>query len=223
MPHCRADRIGGSAGNLTIKTSKGPIYSRDIVIATSGYTGNLTTWHKRRIIPVGSYIIATEPLAPDLATKLIPKNRVITDTCKLVVYYRLCPEGRRLIFGGRVSTHETDPVKGTPALHDELTARFPELADTRVTHAWMGFVGYTFGEMPHLGVRDGVHYSMGYCGSGVSLASYFGMRIGQQVLGLPEGQSPMERTSFESRAYYWGNPWFLAPALRYYRWKDARA
>ncbi len=223
VPHCRADRIGGSAGNLTIKSSKGPIYSRDIVIATSGYTGNLTTWHKRRIIPVGSYIIATEPLAPDLATKLIPKNRVITDTCKLVVYYRLCPEGRRLIFGGRVSTHETDPVKGTPALHDELTARFPELADTRVTHAWMGFVGYTFGEMPHLGVRDGVHYSMGYCGSGVSLASYFGMRIGQQVLGLPEGQSPMERTSFESRAYYWGNPWFLAPALRYYRWKDARA
>lgn len=222
VPHCRADRIGGTPGSLVVETSKGAIATRNVIVGTSGYTGKLTPWQRRRIIPIGSYMIATEPLDADLARRLIPEMRVITDTCKLVVYYRLCPEGRRVIFGGRVSLTETDPGRAAPPLHAEMVRRFPELAGTPITHAWMGFVGYTFDQMPHLGERDGVHYAMGYCGSGVSLASYFGMRIGQQVLGLAEGRSPLERATFETRPYYWGRPWFLAPAIHYYRWKDAR-
>ena len=87
----------------------------------------------------------------------------------------------------------------------------------------MGFVGYTFDAMPHLGAHDGIHYSMGYCGSGVGLSSYFGTKIGQQVLGLKDGDSPLSQIGFPTRPYYWGKPWFLAPAIRYYRWKDARA
>ena len=85
-----------------------------------------------------------------------------------------------------------------------------------------GFVGYTFDTMPHLGKRDGIYYSMGYCGSGITLASYFGTRIGQQVLGLAEGRSPLDLTTFQTRPYYTGNPWFLAPAIRYYKWVDNR-
>jgi glycine/D-amino acid oxidase-like deaminating enzyme len=223
VPHCEATRIRGEAGNFTLETSKGRIAARDIIVATSGYTGSLTPWQKRRIIPIGSYIIATEPQEPGLIERLIPNDRVITDTRKLVVYYRTCPERRRIVFGGRVSISETDPTAAAPALHGELARRFPELSGARVTHAWMGFVGYTFDAMPHLGQHDGVYYSMGYCGSGVSLASYFGRRIGQQVLGLAEGRSPLEQTDFQSRAYYWGKPWFLAPSIRYYRWQDERS
>jgi glycine/D-amino acid oxidase-like deaminating enzyme len=104
-----------------------------------------------------------------------------------------------------------------------MVRRFPSLADTAITHAWMGFVGYTFDEMPHLGERDGVHYAMGYCGSGVSLASYFGAKIGLQVLGRAEGDSPLTQLDFQSRPYYWGRPWFMTPALHYYRWMDERA
>jgi len=223
VPRCRAERIVGQPGALTVETSRGRIAARNVIVATSGYTGGLTPWHRRRIIPIGSYVIATDELAPGLAARLIPNDRVVTDTRKLVVYYRLCPEGRRIVFGGRVSLAETDPTKAAPALHAEMVSRFPELAATPITHAWMGFVGYTFEQMPHLGERDGVHYSMGYCGSGVSLASYFGMRIGQQVLGLPEGRSPLQDGAFSGRPYYWGKPWFLAAAIRYYRWQDARA
>jgi len=223
VPHCRATGIGGQPGSFTLQTDKGPISARDVIIATSGYTGGLTPWQKRRIIPIGSYVIATEPLAPDLIARLIPNDRVITDTRKLVVYYRTCPERRRIIFGGRVSISETDPTAAAPALHAEMARRFPELAATPISHAWMGFVGYTFNAMPHLGRHEGVHYAMGYCGSGVSLASYFGTRIGQQVLGLAQGQSPLEQTAFQSRPYYWGKPWFLAPSIRFYRWQDERA
>ena len=84
----------------------------------------------------------------------------------------------------------------------------------------MGFVGYTFDQLPHIGVQDGVHYCMGYCGSGTALSSYLGMRVGQKVLGLKEGVTAMEKLTFPGRFYYRGRPWFLAPSIFYYRWRD---
>ncbi len=221
--HCGAEGISSTAGDFTIATAKGSIKARNIIVATNGYTRALTPWQQRRIIPIGSYIIATEPLEPGLIQRLIPNRRMINDTRKLVVYYRTDPAGERILFGGRVSISETNPTAAAPAMHAQMVTRFPELADTPITHAWMGFVGYTFDAMPHLGAHDGIHYSMGYCGSGVGLSSYFGTKIGQQVLGLKDGDSPLSQIGFPTRPYYWGKPWFLAPAIRYYRWKDARA
>lgn len=223
VPHCRALAIEGSEGRLEVKTERGTIRARNVIVATSGYTSGLTPWHRRRIIPIGSYVLATEPQAPDLIDRLIPKNRVITDTRRLVVYYRACPERRRIVFGGRVSIAETDAAAVAPALHAEMVRIFPDLATAKMSHAWMGFVGYTFDSMPHLGQRDGVHYAMGYCGSGISLSSYFGRKIGLQVLGDAEGDSPLSRIPFETRPYYWGKPWFLGPSIGYYRWRDRRA
>ncbi len=223
VEHCRALGIDGQKGDLSVRTEKGTIRAQNVIVATSGYTAKPTPWHQRRIIPIGSYMLATEPLEPALIQRLIPNDRVISDTRKLVVYYRTCPERKRILFGGRVSVAETDPTAAAPALHAEMVRRFPDLAETPITHAWMGFVGYTFDEMPHLGERDGVHYSMGYCGSGVSLSGYFGTKIGLQVLGRSEGDSPLTGLDFPTRPYYWGKPWFLAPSIRYYRWADERA
>ncbi|GIT07978.1 MAG: hypothetical protein CM1200mP30_16080 [Pseudomonadota bacterium] len=83
----------------------------------------------------------------------------------------------------------------------------------------MGFVGFTFDHLPHTGVRDGIHYSMGYCGSGVSLASYFGAKMGQRIAGLQEGKTP-SMTSLSNPSLYYGNPWFLAPSILFYQFKD---
>ena len=223
VPHCPVTNTEADAGGFRVMTGKGEIYARDVVIATSGYTGKVTPWQRRRIIPIGSYIIATETLDDRLIGKLIPNDRVITDTRKLVVYYRTCPERKRIVFGGRVSIGETNPVAAAPAMHGEMVKRFPELATTRISHAWMGFVGYSFNELPHLGKHEGMHYAMGYCGSGISLATYFGMKIGKQVLGQSDGDSPLCHARFTSRPYYWGWPWFMALAVPYYRWQDNRA
>jgi len=222
VAHCKVDAITPVQNGFELQTQKGRITAKDVVIATSGYSGSLSPWHQRRIIPIGSYVIATEPLPDKLIQKLIPNERVISDTQKLVVYYRTCPERKRIVFGARVSIKETDARSSAPAVYQEMVKRFPELDDYRISHAWMGFVGYTFDEMPHLGKHNGIYYSMGYCGSGVSLASYFGTRIGQQVLGLEEGHSPLENTTFQTRPFYKGNPWFLAPTIRYYQWQDNR-
>jgi glycine/D-amino acid oxidase-like deaminating enzyme len=220
IPHCPATAIEREGGGFRVTTPRGSVTAGDVVIATNGYTGPATPWFRRRVIPIGSYIIATEPLDPDLTARLIPKARVVSDTRMLVYYYRLSPDRRRILFGGRVAYKETDPRVSAPRLHAEMCRIFPELRETRITHSWVGFVAYTFDTMPHLGCQDGLHYAMGYCGSGVSLASYFGMRIGQQVLGLKEGATALDGLTFETRPLYYGDPWFLAASIMYYRWRD---
>lgn len=221
VTRCPVLSIAKDGHMFKLATPRGSLQARDVVVATNGYTGALTPWLRRRVIPIGSYIIATELLDPALANKLIPKNRVISDSRKLVFYYRLSEDRRRMVFGGRVALKETDPKVSAPRLHAHMTSIFPELAATKVTHSWMGFVAYTFDTMPHLGrMTDGIHYCAGYCGSGVSLASYFGTRIGQQVLGKPEGRTGLDGLSFPTRPFYSGDPWFLGPAIMYYKVRD---
>ena len=220
LARCPVTGIEKDGGGFRVVTARGVVQARDVVIATNGYTGMLTPWLRRRVIPIGSYIIATEPLSEAQMARLMPKNRIVSDTRKVVFYYRASPDRRRILFGGRVSTDETDPRVSGPLLHADLAKLFPELQGTRISHSWCGFVAYTFDELMHLGRHDGLHYAMGYCGSGVGMGSYLGMRLGQQVLGLPEGRTAFDGLAFQTRPLYTGNPWFLAPSIRYYRWRD---
>ncbi len=220
IPNCRVTGFERDGQGFRIATARGRVQARDLVVASNGYTGAITPWLRRRVIPIGSYIIATEPLPEEQMDRLIPNNRVLTDTRKLVYYYRASPDRTRILFGGRVSLKETDPKVSAPKLHADMVEIFPELAGTKVSHSWVGFVAYTFDEMPHIGRHEGAYYAMGYCGSGVSLASYFGMRLGQQVLGLKEGKTGLDELAFQTRPLYQGDPWFLAYTIGYYRWRD---
>jgi len=220
LSHCPATGVERDGECFRVTTAKGSIRARNVIVATNGYTSSLTPWLRRRIIPIGSYIIATEPLNPGQMDRLIPKDRVVGDTRRMVFYYRSSPDRQRILFGGRVSHNETDPLVSGPKLHARMVEIFPELSHTRISHSWAGFVGYTFDNLAHIGNHDGVHYSMGYCGSGVSMASYLGMRIGQQVLGLKEGQTGFDNLNFQTRPFYSGTPWFLSASIAYYRWLD---
>jgi glycine/D-amino acid oxidase-like deaminating enzyme len=218
---CPVQSIQRDGNNFRLTTTRGSMQARDVVVATNGYTGPLTPWLRRRVIPIGSYIIATEPLDLALTARLVPNNRVLSDTRKLVFYYRLSEDRRRILFGGRVALKETDPRVSAPRLHAHLTDIFPELASTKISHSWMGFVAYTFDTLPHLGRQnDGVYYCMGYCGSGISLASYFGARLGQQILGRAEGRTALDNIAFGTRPFYTGDPWFLSIAIAYYKVRD---
>ena len=219
---CAVTRIEKQDSLFRVVTAKGTVLAHDIVIATNGYTGALTPWLQRRVIPIGSYMIATDPLPDGMMDRLIPTNRIVSDTRKVVYYYRASPDRRRVLFGGRVSHQETDPRISGPMLHADMVKVFPELANVGISHSWCGFVAYTFDELMHVGRHDGMHYAMGYCGAGVGTASYFGMRIGQQVLGLTEGRTALDGLAFQTRPFYRGNPWFLAPSVRFYRWRDSQ-
>ncbi|MDJ0628090.1 MAG: FAD-binding oxidoreductase [Rhodobacter sp.] len=220
--HCPVTAIERTGAGFKALTPKGTVAARDVIVATNGYTTNLVPWLRRRVIPIGSYIIVTEELPRDLVDRLFPTGRIASDTCKVVYYYRTTPDRRRLCFGGRVTAGEADPAVSAPRLYAAMCRIFPEIADYGITHAWNGTVAYSFDEMAHTGVHDGIHYALGYCGSGVSMGSYLGMRAGQKVLGLAMGRTAFDDLPHPTRPLYTGKPWFLPATVAWYRWKDSR-
>jgi len=220
VSHCRVTGLERRNGSFVVETQKGRVQARRIVVATNGYSGGVTPWHRRRVIPIGSYMIATEPVDPAVMDAVMPTERVVSDTRKVVYYYRPSPDRTRILFGGRVCHGETDLSTSAVRLRAELVRLFPALSETRISHSWMGFVGYTFDSLMHVGNRDGLHYAMGYCGAGVGMASYLGMRVGQQVLGLKEGRTAFDALPFPTRPLYRGAPWFVPPMVLVYRLRD---
>ena len=221
ISHCPVTDLSREKEGFLVKMPTGILKARQVLIATNGYTGGLTPWHQRRIIPIGSYVIATEALAPEVMDRLMPKDRTVSDTRKVVYYYRPSPDRSRIIFGGRVSLGETNPRASGPLLHHSLSGIFPELTDVKISHSWMGFVAFTFDTLMHVGEDDGLFYSMGYCGSGVGMAGYLGMKVGQQMLGKKEGDTAFNHLKFQTRPLYKGNPWFLSPSVMYYKMRDS--
>ncbi len=108
----------------------------------------------------------------------------------------------------------------SPPFATNYQKSLPELRGCAISHSWSGTVAYSFDELAHTGVHDGVHYAQGYCGSGVSMAGYLGMRTGQKVLGLAEGKTAFDSLRYPTRPLYTGRPWFLPVAIAYYRWVD---
>ena len=227
VENCAVQAIRGSSAarsgrtEFEIATPRGTVRARQVLIATNGYSGPLVPWHRRRVIPIGSYQISTEPLGAEQVRALIPHGRNIVDSRRVVVYYRPSPDGERIIFGGRAALAEKDPLVCAPRLQAMLARIFPQLRGVRISHAWAGWVAYTFDTLPHLGRYRGMYYCMGYCGQGVPLAPFLGQRIGQQMVGLPEGRTAFDDLPFPSRPYYFGVPWFLAPSVFAYRTLDA--
>ena len=218
---CKVENIINQNGGYQLTTPQGQVSCDQLVIATNGYTGKITPWQRRRVIPIGSYVIATEEIDEAIMNQLMPKNRIVSDSRKVVFYYRPSPDRKRIVFGGRVSHNETNPLVSGPKLHHDLVKIFPELQNTRISHSWVGFVAYTFDTMMHVGRRDNMYYAMGYCGSGVGMASYLGMRLGLQVLQNPEGKTAFDELPFPTRPLYNGNPWFLGASVAWYRFRDS--
>jgi len=205
---------------FAVRTSRGTLRARQVLLATNGYTGALSPWHRRRVVPIGSYIVATEELDPALVRRLIPHARNVGDTRRVVIYLRPSPDGRRILFGGRAAAAEQDVTRCVPRLRQMMAQIFPELGAARISRAWMGFVGFTFDTLPHLGGDRGLYYCMGYCGQGFPSATYYGRRVGLQMAGVAGGATALDGLAFPTRPLYYGRPWFLPAAILGYRLRD---
>jgi len=216
----RVTAIAREPEGFRVKTQRGEVAAREVVIATNGYTGDVTPALKRRVMPVASHIIATEELAPELAASLIPNGKTISDTPRVLTYYRMSPDGKRVVFGGRARFTQVGPEVSVPALHRMMTLRFPQLAGVRVTHAWTGNVAFTFDFLPHMGRHDGMHYMLGCNGSGVAMMTYLGTQTARKILGGANRVSALDERDFPTMPLYDGNPWFLPLVGGYYRLRD---
>jgi len=213
---------GSSTAEASVAaTDRTFVEARDVLAATDGYTTGVTPELQRRLIPVGSFIIATEPLEPDTAAGLLPKNRVAFDSKYFLHYYRVTPD-RRLLFGGRAEFRQPDEhtaERTAEILRADMVRTFPGLLDTRVEYSWGGNVAFTRDQMPRAGRLDGLYYAGGYCGHGVAMATYLGEQIARRMAG-EQFDHPLFDDDFASIPLYHGTPWFLPVVGAYYRVKD---
>lgn len=190
--------ITAEGKTFCVKTARGTTRARHVIIATNGYTSNLVPELRQRIVSIGSGLIATGEIDKGTLDRLLPKQRVYGNTNRVFYYFRVAPGSRRIIWGGRVGrlAAEKTPRAYSHLARDMLRV-FPDLADVPVTHAWSGLIGYTYDEIPHLGrTSSGVYYALGYCGTGVSRATYFGHKIALQLLGKKEGRTAFDDLTF---------------------------
>lgn len=190
--------ISSDGNAFVVTTARGQIRAKNVIIATNGYTDGLVPELGRRIVPIGSGLIATAEVPQALYDQLLPKNRVYGNTNRVFYYFRGAPESRRIVWGGRAGRLAANTsANAYRHLARDMLRVFPQLKDVPVTHAWDGKIGYTFDEVPHLGrAASGVHYALGYCGTGVSRATYFGHKIALQLLGDSDGRTAFDDLSF---------------------------
>lgn len=204
-----------------IDTLRGQVVADHVVMATGALTGDLMPWLRRRVVPIGSFIIATEPLDETLARELLPHRRVASDSKHLLYYFRLTPDNR-MLFGGRARFAISSPhadLRSGQILREGMLDVFPQLEDARIDYCWGGLVDMSLDQMVHAGQTHGIHYSAGYSGHGVQMATHMGKQLAHQLLGRP-AENPWAELSFPAVPGHFGPPWFLPPVGVYYKLLD---
>lgn len=214
-----AEAIEHRGTGFSVRTDQGTIAADDVIVATNGYTGRLTPWIQRRIISTESLMIATEELPRDLAKSLIPRGRMIWDTKIFLFYFRLSPDGKRLLFGGRPRSPRKTLRENAAYMYRDMLRVYPQLKDIEIDYAWSGKVGVTLDRSPHIGRKDGIYYALGYCGHGVALATYLGEKLVQLVQGKG-ANTAFADLSFRAIPFYRGNPWFRPLVYAYFSMLD---
>lgn len=221
--NARVTDLQSKSGQYTFKVRGRDVTARQVLMAANGYSGSLLPYLKRRIIPVGSGLVATEPLPSEVMDRLMPKRRMLAGSQRVVTYYRPSPDGTRVIFGGRVLDMSGKPkvnIANAAYIRGLMLKVFPELETTKISHYWHGQLGFTFDHFPHVEQIDGMYFSGGYNGTGVARASWLGSRVAHQMLGNDIGKTVYSELNFNSRPFFNGKPWFLPLAVWYYGMLD---
>ncbi|WP_298288353.1 FAD-binding oxidoreductase [Thiomonas sp.] len=179
-----AAQAGG--GKARVRCASGSVRASHVLLAGNVQLGKVVPQLARRIMPVGTYIIATEPLGADRAEGLIRNRACVCDTQFVLDYYRLSSD-HRLLFGGRVSYSTATPRDLTAAMRRSMLRVYPQLDDVRITHAWGGFVDITMNRAPDFGrIAPDVLYLQGFSGHGLALTGLAGRLAAEAIAGQAE-------------------------------------
>src|SRR6267143_1884662 len=212
-----------NARKFRVYTSKGAITAREVILASGAYTTDATPALRKKIIPIGSYIIATEVLPGDLARELSPRNRMIYDSKHFLYYYRLTPDNRMLLGGRAAFFPETENTvrQSAEILRRGMIGVYPQLRDTKIEFVWGGTLDFTLDVMPHAGKLDGMYFAAGFAGHGVAAATWFGAKLAGLICGDPD-DIPFDSIKFPAAPFGLrsGNTWALPLAGAWYRILD---
>jgi len=217
----RSSRDG--AGGCKLTTSRGELWAKDVLVATSGYTSGVTPALQRKIVPIGSFIIVTDVLRKELARELSPRGRMIYDSKNYLYYYRLTPD-RRMLFGGRAAffpENENTVRESARILREGMVRVYPQLRAVKVEFVWGGTLDFAFDIMPHAGRMEGMYFSLGYAGHGVAMATLLGRKMAEAIL-TGRDENPFAGLEFPGAplGMYNGKPWFLPLAGAWYKFLD---
>jgi len=174
---------GGAAGRIRVSTARGEVHCDHLALCGNAYIGNTAPALARKIMAVGTYIVATEKLGRERATSLIRNNAAVTDINWVLDYFRLSAD-HRLLFGGRVSYSGLDPFNTAHATRARMLAVFPQLADVRVEYSWGGYVDITMNRAPHFGrLAPNVWFLQGFSGHGIALTGIAGQLLAEAIGG----------------------------------------
>lgn len=221
VDRCEVVSVRKENGRHVAETTKGRIAAGEVVLATNGYT-TIRPSDKlaKKVVPIGSYMIATEPVGHTVAERIFP-NGSMAYTRKRLLHYMRRTEDDRIVIGGRRTLHPgLDLDESAADLRKALICYWPELEQFEVTHVWGGRLAVPFDLIPHVGKVEGMWYALGYAGHGVALSIGLGHDLAGMILG-EDPPSVFSRIPHRGRFYWNGRtPWFLTPASVLYRVLD---
>lgn len=209
-------------GGWRVVTPRGNLEARQLLVATGGTGAGPFGWFRRRIVPVGSFVIATQPLETAQIDMLFPGGRNYVTSRQIGNYFRIAPDNR-LIFGGRARFAMSNPRSDQKAglvLVKAMTDMFPELTGARIDYFWGGQVDMSADRLPRAGEHDGMFYAMGYSGHGVQMSVHMGPVLADMVEGRSQA-NPWADLDWPAVPGHFGKPWFLPAVGVYYRIQDA--
>ncbi|MBU9520152.1 FAD-binding oxidoreductase [Burkholderia multivorans] len=178
-----ATRVRDIAGGHLVETERGHVRARYVVLACNTYVGTLAPTLSKKIMPVGTYVIATEPLGDARAAALMPARAAICDSRFVLDYFRPAPDAR-IVWGGKVSYSTLPPRNLAEAMRRDMLKTFPQLADVKIDYAWGGFVDITMNRAPHFGrIAPTLYFAQGFSGHGVNTTALAGKLIAEAIDG----------------------------------------
>ena len=222
VPGCPVTALRHDGPDVTLATPRGPLRAGEVVLATNGYADRRSAAMARRVVPIETFVVATEELSPERMAELTPRGRMFGETGRVFMWYRPTPDGRRFIFGGRLARAGAGPEACKAAFAPSVARVFPQLDGVRFDHAWSGQIAYTPDHSPHLGKVDGVWLAGGYCGSGVTRSVYLGMKLARRILGQPGAETALDDLPFDKVPFSPFSRQGAALLTRWYAWQDAR-
>ena len=206
---------------VRIHTAQGLVTAQHLVLCGNAYIGKVAPRLARRILGIGTYIIATEPLGEQRARALLPSNAAVADINWILDYFRRSDD-HRLLFGGRVSYSSVQPLHLAEGMRKRMVQVFPSLADAKVAYAWGGYLDITMSRAPDFGrLAPNVYYLQGFSGHGVTLTGLAGKLVAEAVAGTAERFDVFTRIPHRD---FPGGPLLRRPslvlAMLYYRLRD---